>query len=193
MIIQLCGLSGTGKTTLAKAAAQTLKIQGSCVEIIDGDEYRQTLCRGLGFSKDDRLENIRRMAFVAGQLSKHGIISIICAINPFKEMRQEISQTYPNVKTIHIDCSIKTLKIRDTKGLYQKAFLPDGHPEKITNLTGINDTFEPPARPDLYINTDKYTIGDCTDKIVFFIQGHCTSAKRIVMTNDFLVPMRQSI
>src|SRR5258708_23770666 len=115
MIVKLCGLSGTGKTTLSIINSEMMISHGYKVEVIDGDEYRKTLCNGLGFSKADRIENMRRMAFVAAQLSKHGIIAIICAINPFEEMRQEVIKKYSDVKTIHIDCPIDTLKIRDTK------------------------------------------------------------------------------
>jgi adenylylsulfate kinase len=174
MIIQLCGLSGAGKSTLARTVETMLKRKSYAVEVIDGDEYRKTLCYGLSFSKNDRLENMRRMAFVAGQLSKHGIIAIICAINPYEEMRKEVTATYPHTKLIHVDCSIETLKIRDTKGLYRKAFLPSGHPEKIQNLTGINDHFDIPADPDLYVNTDVQTIDDCAGVIARFIQEQNT-------------------
>jgi len=177
MIIQFCGLSGAGKSTLAKTTGVELRNRHLAVEIIDGDEYRKTLCTGLGFSKKDRIENIRRMAFVAGKLSDHNIISIICAINPYEEMRREIASAYKNVMIIHIDCLLETLKIRDTKGLYQKALLPDAHPEKILNLTGINDSFDIPVNPDLYINTDKHTISDCTNKIVSYILEQYTPAK----------------
>lgn len=169
MIIQLCGLSGAGKSTLARAVEIILNKKGLPVEIIDGDEYRKTLCYGLGFSKDDRMENMRRMAFVAGQLSKHGIIAIICAINPYDQIRHEVRATYPHTKTIHIDCSVETLKIRDTKGLYRKAFLPPDHPDKVNNLTGINDPFDIPGEPDLYVNTDLNTIAECARTIARFI------------------------
>ena len=171
MIVQLCGLSGAGKTTLAKAVEQKLALEHFSVEVLDGDEYRKTLCSELGFSKEDRLENLRRIAFVARQLSKHGIIAIICAINPYEEMREEIRKNYPNVKTVFVDCSLDTLKVRDTKGLYKKAFLPEGHPEKLKNLTGVNDPFEVPQKPDLYLNTERENLEDCTNKIVQFIRN----------------------
>ena len=170
MIIQLCGLSGAGKTTLAKTAEKDLTLQHFSVEVLDGDEYRKSLCKELSFSKKDRFENLRRMAFVARQLSKHGIIAIICAINPYEEMRQEIGVSYPNVKTIHIDCSLETLRCRDTKGLYEKALLPEGHPDRIINFTGVSDPFETPIRPDLYVNTDGYSVEECAFKIVHFIR-----------------------
>ena len=179
MIIQFCGLSGAGKTTLATAAGEKLRKQGLPVEIIDGDEYRETICRNLGFSKNDRCENIRRLAFVAGKLSNHGIISIICAINPYEEIRKEICKAYSNVKTIYVDCSIQTLKQRDTKGLYRKAMLPENHPDKIKNLTGINDPFDVPALPDLYINTGRNSISSCTGTLVEFILQHVFRTKII--------------
>jgi len=169
MIVQLCGLSGAGKTTLARAAERELAHQQFSAEVLDGDEYRRTLCSELGFSRKDRIENLKRIAFVARQLSKHGIIAIICAINPFEIMRPHIKKSYPHVKTVFVDCSLDTLKARDTKGLYKRAFLPDGHPEKLKNLTGINDAFDVPALPDLYINTDAQTIHECTDLLVQFI------------------------
>lgn len=184
MIIQLCGLSGTGKSTLARAVETTLTRQGLRVEVIDGDEYRKTLCHGLGFSEQDRMENVRRMAFVAGQLSRHGVIVIICAINPYEKIRQEIRDTYPQVKTVHIDCSIQTLRKRDTKDLYRRAFLPDDHPDKITNLTGINDAFDTPVDPDLYVNTDIYSVSDCHVMMVRFTLSHCVSAKVIELKSN---------
>lgn len=169
MIIQFCGLSGAGKSTLARAAEKELIKHGVAVEIIDGDEYRSSLCKGLGFTMQDRFENMRRMGFVAHQLSKHGVVSIICAINPYEVIRQELKQIYPDVFTAFIDCTVETLKIRDTKGLYQKAFLPLHHPQRINNLTGINDPFNKPENPDLYINTDKDTVINCVNKLVNFI------------------------
>jgi adenylylsulfate kinase len=183
MIIQMCGLSGSGKSTLARSVETILKRRHIKVEILDGDEYRQTLCKGLGFSRHDRSENIRRMAFVARQLSKHGIVAIICAINPYEEVRQEVAASYPNVKTIHIDCSVEILKARDTKGLYQKAFLPEGHPEKIMNLTGINDPFDTPEQPDLHVNTDSDTIITCRDKLVHFIHEHLKRKEKSLVVN----------
>lgn len=171
MIIQFCGLSGSGKTTLANCVKQLLDEQSIACEVIDGDVYRKKLCPDLGFSKADRNENIRRLAFVAGTLSKHGIVSIICAINPYDDIRQEIGHTYPNVKTVYIDCSISVLLQRDTKKLYQRALLPDGHPEKINNLTGINDPFDIPVSPDLIINTDNEQEKQSAQCLFKFITG----------------------
>jgi adenylylsulfate kinase len=170
MIIQFCGLSGAGKSTLAKLVQQALQLEGLFVEILDGDECRNTLCCDLGFSKEDRHQNILRMAFVAGKLSKYGIISLISAINPYQHTRAEVKRLYQHVKTIHIDCPINTLIQRDTKDLYRKALLPDDHPEKVKNLTGINDPFEAPLQPDLYINTSSSSKEQCAMQIAQFIK-----------------------
>lgn len=169
MIIQFCGLSGSGKTTLANKVKQMLDEQGIMCEVIDGDIYRKKLCPDLGFSKADRNENIRRLAFVAGTLSRHGITAIICAINPYHEIRREITAAYPNVKTVYINCSLDVLLQRDAKQLYYKALLPDGHPDKINNLTGVNDPFEVPGNPDLVINTDTEGEQASAERLLQFI------------------------
>ena len=185
MIIQFCGLSGAGKTTLARLTEKELTRRGYTVEIIDGDYYRETLCKGLDFSKEDRKENLRRMSFVAAQLSKHGIISIICAINPFEETRKEISRQYAYVKTVFVDCTLSALRTRDPKGLYRKAFLPDDHPEKIKNLTGVNDIFEIPQNPDLHIQTDKENVFDCMNRIVQLVEQNISLCSDHAITRDF--------
>jgi adenylylsulfate kinase len=169
MIIQFCGLSGSGKTTLADRVNTLLKEQSVKCEIIDGDVYRKVLCADLAFSKEDRNENIRRLAFVASKLSAHGVVAIICAINPYDDIRKEVTSKYPNVKTVFIDCSIDVLVKRDTKQLYHKALLPEGHPDKINNLTGINDPFDVPSHCDLVIKTDSENIEDSAQKLLHFI------------------------
>ena len=169
MIIQFCGLSGSGKTTLATQVKQLLNDQGIRVEILDGDAYRKTLCADLGFSKTDRNENIRRLARVAYDFSEQHAIAIICAVNPYEDIRLEIAATYPGVKTVYIDCGLEVLIQRDTKGLYQRALLPEGHPQKVSNLTGVNDPFEIPIKPDLIIKTDEESIDDSVQKLLGFI------------------------
>lgn len=169
MIIQFCGLSGSGKTTLATNAKRMLAEMNINVEIIDGDEYRKVLCADLGFSKEDRNQNIRRLAFVASKLSRYNVVAIICAINPYESVRNEIAALYDNVKTVFIDCDLDVLIKRDTKGLYKKAYLPEGHPDKVLNLTGVNDPFEKPAHPDLVINTSAQPIEQAVQTLVEYI------------------------
>lgn len=162
-------MSGVGKTTLSEKVKEKLINAGEKVEVIDGDVYRSTLCKDLGFSKQDRLENIRRLGFVAATLSSHGIIAIICAINPYEEARKELKNSYSQVKTVYVECPVSTLVQRDTKGLYKRAALPENHPDKISNLTGINDDFDIPVNPDLYINTERQDIETCTTHFFNFI------------------------
>ncbi|MGZ3862921.1 MAG: adenylyl-sulfate kinase [Bacteroidia bacterium] len=171
MIIQFCGLSGAGKTTLAQLAKKQLKALNIPVEIIDGDEYRTFICKDLGFSRKDRIENIRRLAFIAYTFSRHDIVAIICAINPYEEAREEVREKYPDVKTVFINCHLDELIKRDTKGLYKKALLPDGHSEKLKNLTGVNDPFEIPKNADLVIDTDKGSVEESVKKLVDFIKN----------------------
>jgi len=172
MIIQFCGLPGSGKTTLAKNAKEYFDSKNVDIEVIDGDEYRKFLCSDLGYTKQDRNTNIRRLAFVAGKLSQYKVVPIICAINPYEEIRNEVISTYPRVRTIFIKCSLEELIRRDPKGMYKKAFLPEGHPDRITNLSGVNDPFEVPANPDLIIETDKQTVAESTQKLINYMQLH---------------------
>jgi adenylylsulfate kinase len=169
LLIQLTGLSGSGKTSLSQILKNRLLYAGYKVEIIDGDEYRQNLCSDLGYSKQDRQTNIRRLGFVGKVLARNGIIAILAAINPYEEVRKELANNDTNVKTIWINCEIETLLKRDTKGLYKKALLPDGHPEKIYNLTGINDPFESPLNPDLIINTHIETLEQSSERFYQFV------------------------
>lgn len=142
------------------------------VEIIDGDEYRKVLCSDLGFSREDRNTNIRRLAFVASKLSSYNIVTIICAINPYESVREEVKSLYGQVKTVFIDCGIEELIKRDTKGLYKKALLPEGHPEKVNNLTGVNDPFDVPQNPDLVIKSDTEPAEESARKLMSFILSY---------------------
>ncbi len=169
MLIQLTGLSGAGKSTVSYAVQQALKEKGVAVEVLDGDDYRKHVIKELGFSKEDRNDNIRRLAFIANKFSQHGIVAIICAINPYEFIRNEITSTYENVFTVHINCDLETLLERDTKGLYKRAFLPDGHADKLQNLTGVNDPFDIPINPDLVLYTNKETLSESTQRFVQFI------------------------
>lgn len=146
-----------------------LRDRGYRVEIIDGDEYREGLCRDLGFSKEDRNTNIRRLGFVSKILARNNVISIISAINPYEEIRKEIEDNGKNVKTVYVECDLETLKCRDTKGLYKRALLESGNPDKIYNFTGISDPFESPKSPDLVISTDQMTVKTATDILEKYI------------------------
>jgi len=183
MIFLFCGLSGAGKTTIAKNVKAKFFEAGIAVEIIDGDEYREMLCRDLSFSKDDRCENIRRLGFIAAKFSAHDVITLVSAINPYENVRAELKKEYQDTRLVHVDCPVDELRKRDTKGLYERAFLPDNHPNKIANLTGVNDHFDVPENPDLYLNTYHYSITECTDLLFSFIMESVQIVRTVVNNN----------
>jgi len=168
LIIQLTGLSGAGKTTISNYVKQKLAEQSVKVEVIDGDVYRKTLCADLGFSREDRCENILRLAKAALSFSDTCDAVIIAAINPFEEMREELRAKH-GIKTVWINCEVEVLIGRDTKGLYKRALLPSGHPDKLHNPTGINDSYDKPLQCDLIINTSTETIEASADRLCRFI------------------------
>lgn len=165
----MTGLSGAGKSSIAQLAKQKLIAMGYKVELIDGDEYRKHLCRDLGFTKNDRIENIRRLGFVGLTLAKHGLIAILAAINPYEEAREKLKRESVFTKTVFIDCPINVTQQRDTKGLYRRALLPVNHPEHIEHFTGISDPYEVPERPDLVIKTNTETPEQSAQHLVDFI------------------------
>ncbi|HVS91199.1 MAG TPA: adenylyl-sulfate kinase [Mucilaginibacter sp.] len=182
MILLFCGLSGAGKSTLAEKVRAKLVAEDICVELIDADEYRQKLFKDLGYAMEDRFENIRRLGYIANKFSSHNIITIISAINPYDSIRKELARTYKKVKVVYIDCDLNVLIKRDTKGLYKRALLPENHPDKLTNLTGVNDPFEVPENPDLHIHTDKQSLKESIDEIYSFIIRNITKEKYLYNT-----------
>lgn len=157
LLIQMTGLSGAGKSSIALLTEKSLGALGYEVEVLDGDRYRQHLCRDLGFLKSDRIENIRRLGFVGLTLAKHGVISILSAINPYEESRIALKESSPLTRTVYIECPLNIIKQRDPKGLYRRALLPEDHPDHIKHFTGISDPFETPLNPDLVIQTQTET------------------------------------
>ena len=168
ILIQFTGLSGSGKTTLAKNVAHLLSARGHKVEVVDGDSYRKTLCKDLGFSKEDRQENIRRLFKLGQDFVQSNVIVLMSVINPYEDLRNELSQ-HKFVKTVFLDCSIDNLIKRDPKGLYKKALLPDEDINKIKNFTGISDVYEIPLKADLVIRTDSESESVSTEKLYSFI------------------------
>ena len=147
--IWFTGLSGAGKTTIADLVAAELQRRGQPVEIMDGDVVRTHLSKGLGFSKEDRDENIRRIGFVCNLLSKHGVFAIAAAISPYREIRDEV-RAAANGKffEIFVSTPVEECAKRDVKGLYAKAFAGE-----IKNFTGVSDPYEAPENPELTIAT----------------------------------------
>lgn len=166
LLVQLTGLSGAGKTTLANLVSEHLTTLGYTVEILDGDQYRQNLWPELTFSDGDRRENIRRLGYLAQRFTRIGCIVLIAAISPFEAVRSEIRDNNPGSMVVHIDCELDTLRQRDTKGLYARTALPADHPDKLTNLTGINAPYERPQCPDLTIKTDYKTEEEAAEHLL---------------------------
>lgn len=170
MLIQMTGLSGAGKTTLAEGAKNVLETLGYRAEVLDGDVCRKQLWPELTFSPSDRQESIRRLAHIGYSLSQQGSIVFIAAISPYESVRQKVTATYPNVQTVYVRCDLPTLIQRDTKGLYARALLPDSHPHKLTNLTGVNDHYDVPPAPDLLIDTASHTVAQAIALLVHFVR-----------------------
>ncbi len=165
----MTGLSGAGKTTISILTQKLLEERGFAVEVIDGDEYRKILYPDLGYSKADRNENIRRLGFVGTVLARKGVIAIMATINPYEEMREELKSQSHLVRTVWVKCNLETLFLRDTKGLYKRSQLPDSDPNKIKNLTGVNDPFETPSDADLILHSDAEIPEESAEKLLNFI------------------------
>jgi adenylyl-sulfate kinase len=142
------GLSGSGKSTLSQLLAYRLRDRGARVEILDGDIIRTQLCRGLGFTREDREENIRRIGFVCELLARNGVIAIVAAISPYRTCRDELRQRITNFVEIYMHCPLDVLIQRDVKGLYKKALAGE-----IAQFTGISDVYEPPLAPEVTIDS----------------------------------------
>lgn len=154
------GLSGAGKSTLAERLIARLRERGARVELLDGDIVRTNLSQGLGFSREDRDTNIRRIGFVAELLSRNGVITIVAAISPYRSVRDELKAKIGRFIEVHMDCPIEVLTARDTKGLYKRALAGE-----IGNFTGISDPYEPPLDPSVVIHSDRDSIEDSIEKI----------------------------
>ncbi|WP_442940840.1 adenylyl-sulfate kinase [Nostoc sp.] len=168
-ILWLTGLSGAGKTTIANGVAQELQKRGCLVEVLDGDLIRTHLSQGLGFSKKDRDTNVRRIGFVANLLSRNGVVAIVAAISPYREIRDELRQTTTNFVEVYIQAPLAVCESRDVKGLYAKA-----KAGQIKHFTGISDPYEEPLNPEVICFTDRFTIEECVYQVVSYLdyQGH---------------------
>jgi adenylylsulfate kinase len=147
-VLWFTGLSGAGKTTTAEYVKARLLEQGRRVELLDGDELRQTICKGLGFTREERLENVKRIVYVSGLLAKHGVDVLVSAITPYREMREYARAMLPGYVEIYVQCPLEECERRDVKGLYAKA-----RRGELNHFTGISDPYETPISPDVTICT----------------------------------------
>jgi len=145
-VIWFTGLSGAGKSTLARLLEQALMARGRTIEVLDGDEVRMRLTKGLGFSKTDRDENVRRISYVAKLLARHGAIVITAAISPYRDAREDARTEIGRFVEVYVDCPLETCVARDVKGLYRKALAGE-----IPNFTGISDPYEAPLSAEIVV------------------------------------------
>lgn len=162
------GLSGAGKSTLAESVRDVLIARGQRVEVLDGDEVRTNLSKGLGFSKEDRDTNIRRIGYVARLLSRNGVAAIGAAISPYRAVRDEvrIAHEAPFIE-IYLECSLDELVRRDRKGLYARALAGE-----IPNFTGVSDPYEPPLSPEIHVRTDREGLDASRTRIVEWLESN---------------------
>ena len=159
------GLSGAGKSTIANILEKRLKGQKLKIEVLDGDVVRTHLSKGLGFSKEDRDANIRRIGYVASILSRNGVIVVTAAISPYREIRNEVRGMHENFVEIYVKCPLEVLEKRDVKGLYKKA-----RAGEIQQFTGITDPYEEPLSPEIVIETNKMTPEESANKILKWLE-----------------------
>jgi adenylyl-sulfate kinase len=156
----LTGMSGAGKSTISDQLVARFREAGAKVELLDGDIVRTNLSQGLGFSREDRDINIRRIGFVAELLSRNGIIVIVAAISPYRDTRDEVKAKIGNFLEVFVDCPVEVLAERDVKGLYKRALAGE-----VTKFTGISDPYEPPLHPDVTVPTHCETVEESVAKI----------------------------
>ena len=168
-VVWFTGLSGAGKSTIANALAAELERRGRHVELLDGDEVRTHLSRGLGFSKEDRDTNIRRIGYVARLVARSGGVAITAAISPYREVRDEVRAQTPNFVEVFARCPLDTLVERDVKGLYKKAIAGE-----IANFTGVSDPYEEPLHPEVVCDTSRETLEQSLSKVIGALErlGH---------------------
>jgi adenylyl-sulfate kinase len=154
------GMSGAGKSTISRLLELQLRQFGARVEVLDGDVVRTHLSKGLGFSKEDRDENIRRIGFVCELLARNGVIAIAAAISPYRDVRDEVRARIPNFVEVFVECPVEVLAARDVKGLYRRALAGE-----IAQFTGISDPYEPPLSPEVTVNSSRETPEQSVEKI----------------------------
>src|SRR2546425_124244 len=157
----LTGLSGAGKSTLAVAVSQELRSRGAAVEVLDGDEVRQNLSKGLGFSRADRDTNIRRIGYVAKLLTRNGVAVITAAISPYRGVRDEVRREIGRFVEVYVKASLDECIRRDTKGLYRRALAGE-----IPQFTGVSDPYEEPLEPEIAVDTEQEEVEHSAARVV---------------------------
>ena len=165
--VWLTGLSGAGKSTIAEIVVAELKERGRYVELLDGDEVREHLSKGLGFSKTDRDTNVLRIGFVASLLARNGVVAVTAAISPYRALRDEVRGWIDHFVEVHVATALEDCEARDVKGLYAKA-----RAGEIPEFTGVSDPYEPPLAPELTIETAGHTPEQSAAEVLAWLEAH---------------------
>jgi bifunctional enzyme CysN/CysC len=166
MTVWLTGLSSAGKSTLGQALYDRLWAMGIRVELLDGDTVRRNLCKGLGFSKEDRDENIRRIGFVAELLTRNGVVVLVSAISPYRSIREEVRRTIADFVEVYVNAPLSVCEQRDVKGLYRKA-----RSGQLPGFTGIDDPYEAPENPEVECRTDLETPQESAERVLRYLES----------------------
>jgi adenylylsulfate kinase len=161
------GLSGAGKSTIANLVVDELRARNRKVELLDGDEVREHLSKGLGFSKADRDTNVLRIGWVASVLARNGVVSVTAAISPYRSVRDEVRSSIEHFVEIHVATSLEDCETRDVKGLYAKA-----RTGEIPEFTGVSDPYEPPPHPELVLQTLGRSAEQSASEVVIYLVTH---------------------
>jgi adenylyl-sulfate kinase len=182
-VVWFTGLSGAGKSTLAARLQEELRARGHRVEVLDGDEVRTHLSKGLGFSKEDRDTNIRRIGYVARLLARNGAVAITAAISPYREVRDEVRAWVEGdgagFVEVYASCSLEELTHRDVKGLYARALRGE-----IPNFTGVSDPYEPPLSPEVVVHTDREAVEESLAAILDALRERDLLAEGVAAAAD---------
>lgn len=165
-VIWLTGPPASGKTTIANGLEREIARRGTGVEVLDGDVLRQTLCRGLGYSRADRDENIRRIGFVAQLLAKHGVTTIVAAVSPYRHARDQVRARVRCFIEVHLRCPLEVLESRDPKRLYQRA-----RRGELKGLTGLDDPYQEPLEPELVVDTSIEDVAASVRRVIGYLNG----------------------
>ena len=173
-VVWFTGLPSAGKSTLAGLFATELQRRSRRVELLDGDEVRRWLTKGLGFTKAERDENVRRVGYVAHLLARHGVVAIVAMISPYRAVRDEVRARVGDFIEVYVECDRDECVRRDPKGLYKRALAGE-----LLNFTGVSDPYEPPLSPEVTVRTDRETPGESLAVIMAVLEqrGHLEPAR----------------
>lgn len=163
-VVWFTGLPGSGKTTIANGVAEVLKSKGYRVEVLDGDWVRKTISQGLGFTRKEREQHLIGVAWVARLLARNGVVVLCSFVSPYRDVRERvrriIEEEVPFLE-VYVKCSLRECIRRDPKGLYRRALMGE-----IKNMTGIDDPYEAPERPEVVVDTESSSVKECVETVL---------------------------